>query len=99
MITNKNTREEIIKELGLGGLPSEAQDELISKLAENILKKVAVAMLDKFPEDKRGPFEELVSTGDANQVYAFLSDNVPDAATLIQQEMRNGIAEIKQAII
>jgi len=96
MITNQDTREQIIKELELGGLPAEAQDEIISKLAENTLKKVTIAMLDKLPEDKRGEFEMLASAGDAGQVYAFLNAHVPDASALIQSEMQSSIAEIKR---
>ena len=53
MISNQDTREQIIKELELGGFPADAQDEIITKLSENLLKKIAIAMLDKLPEDKR----------------------------------------------
>lgn len=96
MITNKDTREEIIKELELGGLPPEAQDEIIAKFAENLLKKIAIVMLEKLPEDKRGEFETLVNTGDAAQAYAFMGTHINDAAAIIQAEMRLGIAEIKK---
>ncbi|MBI2045980.1 MAG: hypothetical protein HYT28_00980 [Parcubacteria group bacterium] len=96
MITNQDIREQIIKELELGGLPSEAQDEIISKLAENLLKKIAIVMLDKLPEDKRGEFEALANAGDTGQVYAFLQAHIPDASALIQAELQGSIAEIKQ---
>lgn len=96
MITNKDTREEIIKELELGGLPPEAQDEIIAKLSLNLLKKIAITMLEKLPEDKRGEFETLVNTGDAAQAYAFIGTHVPDAAAIIQAETLSGIAEIKK---
>ena len=96
MITNEDTRERIIKELSLKGLPSEAQDEIISKLSENLLKKVAIAILDKLSEDKRGEFEILASTGDSDAMYTFLKANVSDADFLIEKEVQEGIAEIKQ---
>lgn len=95
MITNQNTREEIIKELELGGLPEEAQNEIISKFAENLLKSIAMTMLDTLPEDKRGEFETLVDTGDSAQVFTFLKQHVPNADILIQAELRKSIAEIK----
>lgn len=96
MISNQDTREEIIKELELGGLPPEAQDEIIAKFAENLLKSVAMTMLDTLPEDKRGEFETLVGTGDSAQVFTFLKQHVPNADALIQTELRKSIAEIKQ---
>ncbi|MBI5005078.1 MAG: hypothetical protein HZC03_00480 [Candidatus Lloydbacteria bacterium] len=96
MITNQDTREQIIKELELGGLPVEAQDEIISRLAENLLKKIAIAVLDKLPEDKRTAFEALASEGYTAEIYAFLNANVPDAPALIHAEIQKGILEIKQ---
>lgn len=96
MISNQDIREEIIKELELGGLPPEAQDEIIAKFAENLLKKIAIAILDKLPSDKQSEFEALVNTGDTAQVYAFLQMQVPDAEGLMKAEMRSVIAEIKK---
>ncbi|TSC69759.1 MAG: hypothetical protein G01um101470_982 [Parcubacteria group bacterium Gr01-1014_70] len=96
MIPNQDTREQIIRELELSGLSGDAQDEIIAKLAENLLKKIAIVMLDKLPEDKRVDFGTLASGGDASQIYAFLNANVPDAPALIQAEIQSGITEIKQ---
>ena len=95
MISNQDTREQIIKELELGGFPADAQDEIITKLSENLLKKIAIEMLDKLPEDKRSEFESLVGSGDAGQVYAFLQANISDADALIKAEIKMLFVEIK----
>lgn len=96
MISNQDIREQIVKELELGGLPEEAQNEIIAKFSENLLKKIAIAMLDKIPSDKRSEFEAIVGNGDSNAMYSFIKTNVPDADALMKTEIQKSLAEIKQ---
>ncbi len=85
---NQELREILVKELGIGSLPEEAQDEIVGKLGEIILKSLTVAIFEKLPNDARAEFENIGAKGDPALIQEFLEKNVPDMHTLMEEEVK-----------
>ena len=85
---NQELRDILIKELGIGELPEEAQDEIVVKLGEVILKSLTIAICDKLSAEARVEFEKIGSKGDPALIQEFLEDNIPDMHTLMEEEVR-----------
>ena len=85
---NQELRDILIKELGIGELPEEAQDEIVVKLGEVILKSLTIAIFDKLPAEARVEFEKISAKGDHALIQEFLEENIPDMHTLMKEEIR-----------
>lgn len=87
-MNNQELREILTKELGIGGLPEEAQDEIVGKLGEIILKSLTVAIFEKLPNDARTEFERIGAKGDHALIQEFLEKNIPDLHALMEEEVK-----------
>jgi len=96
MIETKDITNRIVQELELNDLPEEARNQIITKLGENILKRITITVLDKLPEDKRGEFETISKEGDVEKMQEFMRNNIANVDTLIEQEIRKNIEEFKE---
>lgn len=98
-MNNQELREILIKELGIGGLPEEAQDEIVAKLGEVILKSLTVAIFEKLSGDARTEFERVSEKGDHALIQDFLEENIPDLHALMEEEVKKTLqnfAELEQ---
>ena len=93
---NPELREIIIKELGIEILPPQAQDEIVGKLGEIILKSVTVAIFEKLSGDARAEFERVGAEGDPDLIQEFLTEHVPDMQGLMEEEVRNTLKDFKK---
>ncbi|MDO8604099.1 MAG: DUF5663 domain-containing protein [bacterium] len=87
-MNNTELREILIKELGIEGLPEEAQDEIVGKLGEIILKSLTVAIFDKLSGEAREEFERISEAGDSDLIQEFLEKSVPDLHLLMEEEVK-----------
>lgn len=87
-MNNTELREILIKELGIGELPEEAQEEIVAKLGDVILKSLTVAIFDKLVGSARDEFEKVASKGDDALIQEFLEENVPDLHALMEEEVK-----------
>lgn len=87
-MNNQELRDILIKELGIGGLPEEAQDEIVAKLGDVILKSLTVAIFEKLSNDARTEFERISSKGDHDLIQEFLEENIPDLHALMEEEVK-----------
>ena len=85
---NQDLRDILIKELGIGELPEEAQNEIVAKLGEVILKSLTVAIFDKLSGEARAEFEKLSAKNDSSLIQEFLEENIQDMHTLMEEEVR-----------
>ena len=85
---NQELRDILIKELGIGELPKEAQEEIVGKLGEVILKSLTVAIFDKLSNEARVEFEKIGAKGDHALIQEFLEKNIPDMHTLMEEEVK-----------
>lgn len=87
-MNNQELHDILIKELGISGLPKEAQDEIAGKLGEIILKSLTVAIFESLSSDAREEFEKISVHGDNALIQEFLEKSVPDMHTLMENEVR-----------
>lgn len=94
---NKELREILINELGIQALPEEAQDEIVSKLGEVILRSVTVAIFEKLGDEARAEFERVSKEDEPELVQRFLEENVPDMQTLMEEEVKRTLKNFAEA--
>jgi len=95
-MNNQELREVLIKELGIGGLPKEAQDEVVGKLGEIILKSVTVAIFERLPDDARKEFEDIGKKGDQDMMQEFLQRYIPDMSELMDEEVKRTLKNFSE---
>lgn len=94
---NEDTRDMLVKDLEIEGLPREAQDEIIIKMGENLIKAVTIAVIDKVPVEERSAFEKVGKTGDQEKVREFLSPYIPNFDQFMSDVAREEINAFKAA--
>lgn len=87
-MNNQELHDILIKELGISGLPKEAQDEIAGKLGEIILKSLTVAIFESLSSDAREEFENVSVHGDDVLIQEFLEKNVSNMHTLMENEVQ-----------
>jgi len=85
----------IAAELGIGEVPIEEQQKLISQFGEVALKATTLAIVGKLAEAKRGEFVKLAEAGDATALKAFLDTEVPDHETLARGAVAEEVRRFK----
>jgi len=95
MINTKDIFKKIEQDLELSDFPEETRAQIITKLGENILKRVTIAVLDNLPDGARAEFDSLSADGDTQKMQEFLSSNIPNINELIEDEIRKNIEEFK----
>src|SRR3989344_7253168 len=95
-MNDQEIRTTLIKELGIEELPAEAQDEIVSKLGEIILKSVTVAIFEKLSEEAREEFQVLTTSGEAERIREFLTKNVPDMEGLMAEELKKTLVAFRE---
>ncbi len=95
-MNNNELRDILVAELGIGELPAEAQEEIVSKLGEIILKSVTVAIFEKLPQEARAEFETITASGDDERVQEFLAKNIPDMPALMEAEVKRVLLSFRE---
>lgn len=93
-----NDIENIMSELGISDLPIDAQDRILSQFTENLVKSISLAIMEKLPEDKLGEFEKISETGDQEKINQFLSAQLPDYQTFIQNVITAEKEDFKKTV-
>ncbi|MEK7538697.1 MAG: hypothetical protein AAB552_02555 [Patescibacteria group bacterium] len=94
-MNNQDIREVLLKELDLTGIPSEAQDQVISKLGEIILKSLVVTIYEHLLPDARKEFDAISASGNQTQIQEFLEQNIPRINELMEAEISKTINAFK----
>lgn len=95
-MNNQELRDILIKELGIEGLPEEAQDEIVSKLGEIILKSLTVAIFEKLSTEARVEFDRITEKGDHVMIQEFLEQSVPNLHLLMEEEVKRTLQNFSQ---
>lgn len=95
-MNNQELRDILIKELGIASLPEEAQDEIVGKLGEVILKSLTVAIFEKLSNDARIEFDRISAKGDHALIQEFLEENIPDLSILMEEEVKRTLQAFNQ---
>jgi len=95
-MNDQELRVTLVKELGIEELPDEAQDAIVSKLGEVILKSVTLAIFEKLPEEARQEFDAISVTGDQARIQEFLGRTVPDMDLLMEEELKKTLLAFRE---
>lgn len=93
---NQEIRDILIRELGIAGLPEEAQNEVISKLGEIILKSLTVSIFEALPVSVREQFERVAAENDSERIQAFLEEHIPNLHTLMEEEVKKALKKFAE---
>lgn len=83
---NKQRTIDIIKELGLDGLPEEEKDNLISSMAEALQMKITNRVMEVLMPEERKEMDKLVAAGDEQKVEAYVVAKVPGLDSIAREE-------------
>lgn len=78
----------IVKELGIEILPEQAQNEIVAKLGEIILKSVTVSIFERLSDDARAEFERITKEDEPELLQRFLDEHIPDMQGLMAEEVK-----------
>jgi len=95
-MNNQELRNILIKELGISTLPEEAQDEIVGKLGEVILKSLTVAIFEKLSNEAQAEFDSVSAKGDPALIQEFLEKNIPDLSILMEEEVKKTLQAFSQ---
>ncbi|NOY35607.1 MAG: hypothetical protein GXP44_01655 [bacterium] len=91
-------KENIIKELGLEELSEEGQMEMVTKMTESVLKRIAINALEKLSDEEREEFEKLQENASPEEIDAFLRSKIGDYEQMIKETVVEFKNEIKESI-
>lgn len=70
-------KTDIVRELELGHLPDDMQNQIVESVSELLVKAVISELLGTIPEAKHDAFGAIAETGDTTLVELFLEREVP----------------------
>jgi hypothetical protein len=84
-------REMLVKELNLGHLSQEEQEQILEGLGEVLLRRVLLKMLELLPESEQENFGQLFAAEDFRGMQALIEKHIPNSSDVIKAELRAGI--------
>ncbi len=80
----------------IGHLSFDAQDKILEKLGENIVKRITLVVLENLPEEARPEFDAISESGDQKKLQEFLKTQVNGLEELIHGTIKKTIEEFKK---
>lgn len=97
-MNNHELRTILIKELGLGSLLEEEQNDVLGKVGTTVLQSLTRAIFEKLSSEAREEFENISTSGD-EAIQEFLDDKIPDLHEFMEIEVKKAIALYKEEFI
>ncbi|MAF20654.1 MAG: hypothetical protein CMI55_03155 [Parcubacteria group bacterium] len=104
-MNKKNIQQNIIKELGLEGLPEDKQIELLTTMTESVLKRITIKVLELLSEEDKKEFDQVRETNDPDKISEFLKDKinnydeiVEDVIKEFKEEMKSTMASLEEGL-
>ena len=96
---NKNTiQQNIIKELGLEGLPEDKQIQLLTTMTESVLKRITIAVLERLSEEDKKEFDQVRETADPDKINEFLRKKIDNYDQMVEEIVKEFKTEMKTTI-
>lgn len=89
---------QLVKDLGIGNLSQEKQDELIVKMTEVLLKRIFLETMEKLGEQGREEYEKM-SEGEiqSEQVEAFFKEKISNYDEMVEKIIEEFKSEMMSA--
>lgn len=80
-------KENIINLLGIQSLPEERRNELVSRMATLVQKRLVLRLFESLDMPSQERLKELLDSEDAEPLKQFLVDKAPDLSDWLEQEV------------
>tara|TARA_Y100000294_G_scaffold144193_1_gene139071 strand:+ start:377 stop:697 length:321 start_codon:yes stop_codon:yes gene_type:complete len=104
-MNKKNIQQNIIKELGLEGLPEDKQIELLTTMTESVLKRITIKVLELLSEEDKKEFDQVRETNDPDKISEFLKDKIDNYDEMVEdvikefkEEMKSTMASLEEGL-
>jgi hypothetical protein len=77
---------DLVVALGLETLSDEDKLLLAEQMTSTVQKAVTLNLLNSLTPEKKAQLDQLLEENDADKINAFLADEVPDFANMVQEE-------------
>jgi hypothetical protein len=90
-------QQAVAKELGIEGLTSEEQQDLIAQMTGILLKAASIAILEKLPESKRDEFVAIAGQENETAIRTFLEKELPESEAIVRTAVAEEIRRFKDS--
>lgn len=87
--------ENLLQELGLGSLPTEEKNKMLSHIYETLEMRVGMTLAQKMTDAQLDEFESYVDKDDQKGALTWLESNFPDYKKVVADELEQLKSEIK----
>lgn len=87
--------ENLLQELGLGSLPTEEKNKMLSHIYETLEMRVGMTLAQKMTDAQLDEFESYVDKDDQKGALTWLETNFPDYKKVVADELEQLKSEIK----
>jgi hypothetical protein len=96
-MTDQSTvlKQTIIEELGLGDLPQEKQDELMTQIGEVVMKRIYLETMETLEKEDQEKLVDLMEK-DPEGVEVFLREKISDYDNFVKKVVDEFKAELKE---
>lgn len=96
MIKKDELIKKITDELDISDISKEMRDKIITKLGENILKKLTIQVFDEIPKEEHGELKTILGSGNMDNAYKFLNDKISNFDDFVSKSAKSTIDEFKK---
>jgi hypothetical protein len=89
--------DDLLKELGLGGLPADEKNKMLQHIYETLEMRVGVTLAEQMSNEQLDEFEEFIDRNDEAGALNWLETNFPNYKQVVAAELEKLKAEIKAA--
>jgi len=86
-ITIKGKEIDLIKELGLEGLPIEKQKEMLERMANVVNKRIILRAMDELSEDEVMEINSSLVSLDTQEALSLLDEKIPNFDKIVSEEI------------
>lgn len=89
----------LIEELGLEALPEERKLDLLTRITDLLMKRLALRILSSLGEEDKKTAEDLLSAGDAERAMEFFQGRARGFDNILSEEMATLREELKRELL
>lgn len=86
----------LLVELGLGGLPAEEKNKMLAHIYETLELRVGMRLAEQMSDEQLDEFEGFIDRNDEAGALKWLETNFPDYKKVVADELEKLKSEIKQ---
>ncbi len=89
--------DNLLRELGLGGLPSDEKNKMLQHIYETLEMRVGMKLAERMTNEQLDEFEAFIDKNDEGGALKWLESNFPNYKQVVADELEGLKGEIKTA--